>query len=222
MTNSVFQTKKILEESLSEYLIKGREDSGFSLDRLADDLSVSPMHLKALEGGKLDLLPPDVYTIGLLKRYCRVLNLDSAKALALFKKQSRRKPISFFSRPVIYRNFLDRILTYRNFIFLLILALLGSLGFYLIKTLYPLYTNPYFKLENQNLCSQTTSEENIRLIGFIKPEEKLWISGEEINPDKDGRFEAEIFLKQGENKIKIKVTNKFGRVREDTCLIKKN
>lgn len=222
MTNSAFPTKKITDETLGEYLAAGRSAAGLSLERLADELSVSPKYLKALENNNFEILPPEVYTFGLLKRYCKLLNLEERRALRLFKNKRSRKNVSFFSRPVIYRNFLDRTLTYRNFIFLLIFTLLCSLGFYLIKTLYPLYTNPYFELDNPELCSRTVGEENIKISGTIKPEEKIWINNEEINPDKDGRFYSDIFLKEGENKIKIKVLNKFGRVREETCLIKKN
>ncbi len=222
MINSAFPTKKILDETLAEYLVAGRVASGLSLDRIAEELSVSKKHLEALEGGRFDSLPPDVYTIGLLRRYCKTLGLNEKRAIALFKKRKNKKSVSFFTRPVIYRNFLDRILTYRNFIFLLIFILLCSLGFYLVKTLYPLYTNPYFELDDPEVCTRTVSEETLKLSGSIKPEEKIWINSEEISPDKDGRFYSDIFLKSGENKIKIKIVNRFGRIREETCTVKKS
>lgn len=222
MTNLAFPTKKITDETLGEYLASGRTVLGLPLERLAEELSVSPKYLKALEDNNFEVLPPEIYTIGLLKRYCKLLGLEEKRALRLFKSKRSRKNVSFFSRPVIYRNFLDRTLTYRNFIFLLIFTLLCSLGFYLVRTLYPLYTNPYFELDDPDICSQAVDEENIKISGTIKPEEKIWINNEEINPDKDGRFYSDIFLKEGENKINIKVLNKFGRSREETCLIKKN
>ncbi len=222
MINSAFPTKKILEENLSDYLCQARESLGLSLERLAEDLSVSKKYLIALENGDFKTLPPEVYALGLLKRYCKLLNIDEEKAIYLFKKKRIKKNISFFARPVIYKNFFDRFLTYRNFVFFLIFVLLFLLIFYLVKTLYPLYTNPYFKLENPDLCQMTVSEEKIEIAGFVKAEEKIWINGEEINPDKDGRFVSSIFLKKGENRIQFKIINKFGRIKEESCPIKRS
>lgn len=221
---SIFQTKKINEPTLGEYLKKGRQKCGLTIEKIAEELSVSDKHLLALEEEDYLNLPPEVYVVGLLRRYSRILNLDEEKSIFLFKKKKIQRNYPLYLHPLIKHRLISKLFTYKNFVIFLVFGLTCVLIFYLIKVLHPLYTKPDFFLEIPSGCEKGAIVENSEMIeikGKIQPEGRIFINDEEIISDKDGGFATRVFLKEGENPIEFRVINKFGRERKDRCVVKK-
>lgn len=80
---------------IGETLKKFREESGLSLDDIALKLRIRREHLQALEGNDFEKLPAEVFTIGYIREYARLLNLDSDPLVETFKglKQEKTVPV---------------------------------------------------------------------------------------------------------------------------------
>lgn len=85
-----------------------------------------------------------------------------------------------------------------------------------------MYAQPAFSLVNPGACPFSTGDEKLEIKGLIQPESKIWINDEEAIVDKDGNFSCPLFLKAGENPVKFRILNKFGREKRVDCQIFKN
>ena len=63
-------------ESLGQFLRKERETRNISLEEVSRFTKIKQHHLKAIEEGKPDLLPPTPYVKGYLNIYAKYLTLD--------------------------------------------------------------------------------------------------------------------------------------------------
>jgi len=222
MSRSIFKVKKIKEETLGGFLRQGRESQRLSLEQVASNLVVSKTYLEALEENNFSELPPEIYVKGIICRYAKFLELDEKKALFLYQKRRRKfKKLTQSFQPFCLWEKVFRFLNYRNAVFLAGILLFGALVLYLAKIIYPLFAEPYFSLVSPASCPFDTGEEKIDVVGKVMPEGKVWINGEESLVDKDGNFSAVVFLKEEENLIKFKIENKFKKVKEVDCLIRK-
>ncbi len=76
-----------MTSSFGDSFRKKREEKGLELKEVAEELNLRKKYLKALEEEQFEEMPAEVYTVGFIKNYARVLDLD-AEALV---KQYRRK-----------------------------------------------------------------------------------------------------------------------------------
>jgi cytoskeletal protein RodZ len=83
----VFETRKIPLETLGEYLKAARATFNLSLEQVALSAKVNAKWLSALEEGKLELLPADVYIHGTLRRLAVFYNLDAGILLFQYNKE---------------------------------------------------------------------------------------------------------------------------------------
>jgi transcriptional regulator with XRE-family HTH domain len=207
---------------LGSYLRNGRLAKKLSTTKLASEIAVSIAYIKALEEGDYSALPPEVYVVGFIKRYCKVVGLDYQKASYLFSKNKLKLSPPSLRKSLIAHPWFLRIISYRNLVVVVGLLFLTTLLFYLVNVIYPMYAKPYINLKNPALCPAETNSNKFELSGTVQPEGKVWINGEEAMVDKDGYFTCPLFFHEGENVIKFRVINKFGREKEEECLIRKN
>jgi len=71
-------------EGLGEFLRKGREKAGVTLDELAQRTRIRVENLESLERGDLDNLPSDAYVRGFVRQVCREVGLSSNEALVRY------------------------------------------------------------------------------------------------------------------------------------------
>lgn len=223
MFQPIFKIRKFEEECLGSYLKKGRKKQMITLARLASEIAVNVNHVKALENGDYSSLPPEIYVKGFISRYCSKVGLDYQKALYLFSK-NKQKPLPSVPKkdPLIAYSWFLRIITYRNLVLLVGLLFLAILIFYLVNVVYPMYSKPFYKLLDPKSCPAETSNDKFELRGSIQPEGKIWINEEESMIDKEGNFVCPLFLREGENVVRLRIVNKFGRERTEECVIRKN
>jgi cytoskeletal protein RodZ len=72
-------------ESLGDFLKKGREEAGVSLETLAQRTRIRIENLDALEREDLDALPTDIYVRGFVKLVCRELGIAPEDGLVRYE-----------------------------------------------------------------------------------------------------------------------------------------
>ncbi len=83
-------------------LRKRREQLGWSLEDVAAYLRIRDAYLDALETGKADVLPAEVYTLGFLRAYAQALGFDPTPMVERYRLETRnaiRQPELVFPDP---------------------------------------------------------------------------------------------------------------------------
>lgn len=71
---------------IGELLYSSRESRGLELDEVACQLKVGRSYLVALEQGDISQLPEEVYVLGYLRGYARILGLNSDDIVKRFQQ----------------------------------------------------------------------------------------------------------------------------------------
>lgn len=218
----IFRIKKFEETTLGNFFRVGREKMEMSLDEVADKISISKRYLKALEDNDYSKLPPEIYVKGFIESYCYLLELDKNEAFHLFEKNKVKPKEDSLATTVIAHAWFGRIFSYRNFVIAVAFLFLLTSVFYISKAIYPMYAKPSFSLYSPHVCPLVTFDDSLSLKGIIQPESKVWINEEEVLVNKEGNFDCPLFLKDGENLVRFRVVNKFGKQRNEECIIRKH
>jgi len=78
------ENKKILK--LGQRLKAAREAKGLTVEQLAGQMNLSSLKLTALEEDDYDKFEASIYVTGILRLYCRLVQMDEGEAIALFYK----------------------------------------------------------------------------------------------------------------------------------------
>jgi cytoskeleton protein RodZ len=78
------------ERSLGEVLREARQERGLELSDIAESTHVRKEYLKALEEGRYQDLPEDIYARNFLKLYAKAVGLSDGKLLELYKAERQR------------------------------------------------------------------------------------------------------------------------------------
>ena len=76
------QSEKLMQ--IGAYLQQVREEQGLSIEQIATKTKIQARLLRAIEAGKLDLLPEAIYVRGFIKRYADFLGLDGGEVSKAF------------------------------------------------------------------------------------------------------------------------------------------
>jgi len=71
--------------SWGEILRKEREKLGYTLEKVEEETKIRKYYLEMMENDDFTSLPPQVYAIGFVKRYAKLLNLDENHMVSEFK-----------------------------------------------------------------------------------------------------------------------------------------
>lgn len=74
-------------KTIGNLLKKRREQLGLSLEEAEENLRIRRKYLAGLEEDNFDRFPSTIYIKGFLRNYCRFLELDEEKVLAIFRRQ---------------------------------------------------------------------------------------------------------------------------------------
>lgn len=210
---SFFQKTPILldEETVAEQLRRSRQSSGLKLEEASKRLKIKIAYLDALEKGRYDLLPSGVYGRNFLREYAGFLGLDSYQLLSQFSREVRVKSTStgeLFDRQVVSKRYLLALpqLLRNAIIGVLIVACLIYLGF-LLKRIF----EPPFLVVNFPPDNFTTSDIRLVINGQSEAETEITINGQGVLADNQGKFEREIYLQSGINRITVVSEKKYSR-----------
>lgn len=202
--------------SLGQGLLERRKQLGLELSEVAHQINVSARYLEAIEEGRYDKLPGEVYAKNFIKSYVNYLGCDYQACLKQYQsenkvfKKTKLSPATDFSKPVKRISKIHLIATpklIRTFIVLmLVFSCLGYLGLKVKAIVTPPELTVLMPEDNL-----VTSENFIDVAGRIESESTLQINGQQVLTDQDSRFNETIDLKPGVNIIEITAKKRHGK-----------
>lgn len=197
------------EQSFSTRLKKKREVRFISKKIVATELKVLEKFITAMEEDVIELLPANIYTINLLKRYATFLKEDPELIVQLFKKE---RGISLVTEKMVvnYRQKIDvraRLFQYAAS------AVFGLavLGYLFYKTV--VITSPPEIVVYEPAEKIIVSMPVIMVRGKADPATNVKINGQSVSLEADGQFNQELVLGTGVNVIKISGAKRYSRER---------
>ena len=206
---SNFIRKKIEpEKSLGEILKSARKKKEITLDQAEEETKVRVKYLRALEEGRYDELPGNIYALGFLTKYLDFLELDKGKLTQRFKmecgeavKEKRLMPNRRMKEPLFF-------LTGKTVVVLAaFLVIVGILG-YIIYNVRALTTAPNLVISSPSQ-EQVLKEDKVNIIGKTDPEITLLINNQTIALDGNGNFSQQVKLNPGLNTFEIKAISQL-------------
>jgi cytoskeletal protein RodZ len=218
-----FIKKSIGTLTLGEKLKKLRSERRISLGEVSKHTRIQVKYLEYLEEGRYEKLPVDVYVRGFLKNYADFLAIDANVLIRLYEKEreikknlekgknSEEKPTlpvpfkisSFALTPKIILISAIAVVTFGGF-------------FYLYKEIGAFASVPRLIISNPEK-NTSVSGNSIIVEGVTDKDAKLYINGQLILVNDDGKFRENLTLQSGNNSINIRAVNRFGK--EETAAL---
>lgn len=212
-----FIKKSIGTLTLGEKLKKLRSERRISLSEVSKHTRIQIKYLEYLEADQYHKLPVDVYVRGFLKNYADFLAVDANVLIRLYEKEREIK------RNMEKREENDRrhqvpapfkthsfALTPKIIVISVITVVTFSGFFYLYKELGSFASAPRLVISSPDKDTSVSGNSTI-VEGVTDKDAKLYINGQLILVNDDGKFRENITLQSGNNFINIKSVNKFGK-----------
>ncbi|MFZ1654848.1 MAG: helix-turn-helix domain-containing protein [Candidatus Moraniibacteriota bacterium] len=217
-----FVRKKVESLTLGEKLKKLRQQYRMSYAEIAKATRIQAKYLEYLENGEYEKLPAEVYVKGFLKSYARHLGLEDEAFLKLYEKEKHiRENLgqeAVASTAVRYPAMNVWIITPRTVFIILLTLVLGGTFTYLFAEFRSFVAEPRL-LITEPLSGATLPGSAITLRGQTDPGTVVTANGEPVFVTDTGEFSEEITLQQGMNRIVVRATNRFEKMKEATVTI---
>ncbi len=164
-----------------------RESYGITLEQVEAETKIRKLYVEALENENFSILPPQVYAVGFVKRYAKMLNLDGDALSKEFKRLAYPEVIDEFvqEKPVKEKRKMNLpSLPYKNMalavVFLLLAIWAGNLfADYLGNRVKNSEPTPPVKvgIKNPSVPNQPgkTESNQIKLQIKVKPDMECWV-----------------------------------------------
>lgn len=193
--------------SVGEIIKKQRLNKGLTIEDIEKKIKIRAKYLQAIENNNWDVFSSKIYIIGILKNYSKFLGIDEKKVIAFFRRDYEKKEEISFKKKISskYLNPETKIFFKRIFI---ILGLFFS--FYFGYQLYLYFSPPKAEIisPKKNIF---VKEDKIKIVGKTDLYTSIFIFGQRIYQDKEGIFEYDFPLKEGENILIIELTGANGK-----------
>jgi len=183
---------------------------------LATRIKVPERFIVAIEDGRYDLIPEDIYSRIYLKAYCAFLRLDAAKIHGMYRvermQMNRRRGTAADENrhprtSVPMRHMVVAPKVVKGIIIGLIVL---GLGIYFTAALKKIVVPPTISL-NSPRDGFVTTERSITISGKTEPEVRLLINGKQTPTDEDGNFQDTLTLQEGLNTVKVVGSKKYSK-----------
>jgi cytoskeletal protein RodZ len=211
----VFETKKIQNETLGEYLKSVRENLKLTPAEVSLKTDISLKFLGFLESGLLYKLPPDVYVFGFLKKIALLYGVEPEVLLDQYKKErgisvniqkTPTSPKSKFSS--LFKNFVvtPKILTFVLGFGFIVLTLV-----YIVWQVWSINRTPNLELF-EPADKQLVEGSFVNVKGKTAPGIRISVNqNENVFVDTEGKFTLVVGVSPGPNEIVIVAKNKFDK-----------
>lgn len=199
------------KKNLAKFLKEKRQAKNLSLDRLSDLTKIQEYHLKALEAGQFEKMPPSVYRSGIFKRLAKFLDIDENEIMQMYENEIQTTGIGSYEETVIKPK--------KNSYFVLtqgrVVFFLGALLLILLSAF--LWYQFNFLIGPPNLAvnpkeDMVTKQASLAVSGKTDNRIDLTINGENVYVSPNGSFSKDVQLAEGINVIEIKAVNSFGKI----------
>lgn len=193
--------------TVGEILQKERINKGLTLLDIEKKIKVREKYLRAIEENKWDFFSSKIYITGIIKNYSKMLGLDEKKISAFFRRDYEKKDEVRFKGKVSQRYLTPetRQVLKQGFM-ILILFFVFYFGYQL-----KLYFSPPKLTIIAPKERSFFREDRVKIIGETEKDAMVVISGARVYQNKEGIFEYDFPLHDGENKLTIELTGANGR-----------
>ncbi len=204
-----FKATKILarSEALAEELKAERRNRGLGVPEAARKSQIGIKYIKAIEAGRLDLLPSGIYRKNFLREYADFLGFDSRELLDNFPEAQADKQAD---NPFSCRVARTRTIIIPKIMKGVAVAAIAAICLFYLQTRFSMVVSPpSLFIANPSEDMKLNSRE-INIIGTTDPETEITINDNLVLTGNNGDFSKIINLREGINIITIIAKNKFG------------
>ncbi len=220
-----FIKKSVGTLTLGEKLKKLRSERRVSLNDISKFTKVQVKYLESLEEGRYDELPADVYIKGFLKSYADFFGLNDKVLIRLFEKErgikknmannGEKKEEKKKIKPISV-SFISLTPKKAALGFVLILAI--AVIFFIYSELGSLASVPKLIILSPESNSQVEGN-SVIVSGVTEKDVRLFINGQPILVNDEGKFLENLTLQPGPNTINIKSINRFNKEAQETLTV---
>lgn len=215
--NLDFETKKVPMETLGEYLSSVRQHLNLTLEQVANKTDVFEKFIVYLEEGKYQLLPPDVYVLGFLKKLADLYQVSYDDLLVQFKKERGIVEHDARSKILVKKSFKDKLKEISITPKLLTIgggAALGLIAFvYVVAQVFSVNQTPNLVV-SEPLTDSIVASDSVVVKGQTDPGMSVEVNGQNVFVLPDGGFETTVSVAPGQKDLQIVSRNKFGKQEE--------
>ena len=193
--------------TVGQILKKERESKGLLLSDIEKKIRIREKYLVALESDDWNYFSSKIYIIGLLKNYSRILDLDSKKILAFFRRDYERKEEVKFKEKISSSYLISNSSSIIKFLIILSFIFIFIYFGYQLK-LY--FTPPSLKIIAP-ISDNFTTETKINIIGKTDKDAMVTVMGNRLYQDKLGQVNYEFPLQEGTNKVTFEIVGANGK-----------
>lgn len=205
---SFIRKKFKTEKSLGEILKQARKKKEITLDQTEEETKVRVKYLRALEEGRYDNLPNDVYAIGFLGKYVDFLGLNKESLVLRYKTERGKEKENYKLMPTRRMREPWLFFTSKTLIILMVvLIVLGIIG-YIVYSVRSLTSAPNLQISSPSQ-EQVLKEDKVDIIGKTDAGVTLLINNQTILLDGNGNFNQQVKLNPGLNTFEIKAINQL-------------
>jgi len=200
-------------KTIGELLRLRREQLKLSIESVESKLRIRKRYLVALEQDDFSVFSSPNYIRGFIKNYSEYLDLDSAKVLAVFRRQYAANEAEELMPEGVHNpldNPLFKITPQRAAIVSVLLILLVFFV-YLFSQARGLFGAPTLELVDP-AKDQVVNSRELELRGRVNPEAQLSLNGKGAEISADGEFAIKVELNEGVNEFVLEAVNKNGKV----------
>ncbi len=209
-----FEIKKISQETLGEYLKAIREQLQLTLPEVAQKTGILEKFIVAIEHGQYQILPPDAYTIGFLKKLAGAYSISCEDLLEQFKKekdlflQTDREKVNV---PKGLKALFAEFSVTPKLISISAGLLLGVGAFaYVLIQVFSVNRTPELTIL-EPIPNTVLSGSSIAFKGKTEPGVSVSVNGQNVMVKPDGSFETTLGAAPGQKDFQVVATNKFGK-----------
>lgn len=220
-----FIKKSVGTLTLGEKLKKLRSERRVSLNDVSKFTKVQVKYLENLEEGRYEDLPADVYIKGFLKSYSDYFGLNEKVLIRLFEKErgiknnlaknGKEKEEKKNVGPISV-SFIS--LTPKKTALGLILILALAVIFFIYKELGSFASVPELVVLSPENNSQIEGN-SVTVSGVTEKDARLFINGQPILVNDEGKFLENLTLQFGANTINIKSMNRFNKEAQEILTV---
>ncbi len=216
MVHAGFETRRIgTAHTVGEVLREARLQRAYRIEDVAGRILARKETLLALERDQFEKLPPQVYTLGILRKYADFLHIDPEAVIELYKrdagilKRLKKDPAPRILPTPSKRQRLYITPSALKYTFIILAVIAGALYIFLQVSS---FSKPPLLTLSQPSADIETSESDQIVLGTTNPSANVTINGQSVVVDEQGNFEENLVLQNVDNVIEVTATNKLGKV----------
>ena len=218
-----FEIKKVSQETLGEYLFSIRQHFGYTIEEVSQKTGIFEKFISAIEQGSYQLLPPDVYVLGFLRKIAEVYKISCDDLISQYKKEKgvalRTGLEKIVAKPTMRSYFSNLAITPK------ILTLGGGLLFGVGAFVYILFQalsvnrTPHLTIIDPK-PDTVMQGSSVVVKGETEPGISITVNGQNVLVDSDGTFETTLGVAPGQKDFQFIATNKFGKQKTETVSLR--